>query len=87
MCIRLYVSTRFKRWVSECIHSFSSVCHFVYSVRVFTISHRVVITVYKGISPLSFIVNLCACIIIVSVSVFRLLGERFDGNLSFGVGF
>ena len=59
----------------------------VYSVRVFTLIDRVVITVYKGISPLSFIFKVCACIIIVSVSISVLLGERIGGNFCFGVGF
>lgn len=57
----------------------------LYTLYEFTLLDRVVITVYKGISPLSFIFKVCACIIIVSVSVFRLLGERIGGNLRFGV--
>ena len=48
----------------------------VYSVYAVTLIDRVVITVYKGISPLSFIVNLCACIIIVEYSVSITLGEN-----------
>ena len=51
----------------------------------FTLTDRVVITVYKGISPLSFIFKVCACIIIVSVSISVLLGERIGGNFCFGV--
>ena len=59
----------------------------MYSVYTVTISHRVFITVYNGIPSLSLTVILFACIIIVGVSTSRLLGERFGGNLRFGVGF
>ena len=59
----------------------------LYCVIVFTFMDRVVITVYKGISPLSFIFKVCACIIIVSVSTSITLGERFCGKLRFGVDF
>ena len=59
----------------------------VYSVYLFTISDHVFITVLNGYSSLSSSIILFACIIIVRVSTCRLLGERFGGNLRFGVGF
>ena len=57
----------------------------MYTLYEFTISHRVVITVYKGIPPLSFTSYFIACIIIVEYSRYITLGERIPGNLRFGV--
>ena len=62
-----------------------SVC--VYSVSEFTISLRVFITVLNGYPITTVYSILIACIIIVSVSISRLLGERFGGNLRFGVDY
>ena len=59
----------------------------LYSVYTVTINDRVVITVYKGIPPLSLRVYFIACIIIVEYSRYITLGERIPGNLRFGVGF
>ena len=59
----------------------------LYTLYEFTIIHRVVITVYKGIPPLSFRSYFIACIIIVEYSRYITLGEEFWQNLRFGVGF
>ena len=86
-CIRHPVLQWFKRRGSLCIHGYATFSTTVYSVYTVTISHRVFITVYNGIPSLSTSTILYACIIIVGVSISRLLGERFGGNLRFGVGF
>ena len=55
----------------------------MYTLYEFTIIHRVVITVYKGIPPLSFTSYFIACIIIVEYSRYITLGERILAKFAF----